>query len=195
MTKETHTNNVKAVDSLMNVLTLKWTYLARQFRQITAPSQTKSDIKERETMIEVLLEMIKMYGIKEIVGKKHNPQILAMFAEIGFDWVDDDETAWCSAALNYFCKKTGYERSGKLDARSWLKLPVLVLKPQLGDIVVLWRNSPNDWHGHVGLYISEDIYNVYVLGGNQGDKLCISPYDKNRVLGYRQARKLENIRS
>jgi uncharacterized protein (TIGR02594 family) len=141
-------------------------------------------------MTEILLEMLRHYGIKEVVGDKHNPEILAMFAEIGFDWVKEDEVSWCSAALNYFCFKLGYERSGKLDARSWLKMPVVVLKPSLGDIAVLWRNSPDSWEGHVGLFITQDINNVWILGGNQGNMLNISAYPRDRVLGYRQTKKI-----
>jgi len=144
-------------------------------------------------MIEILTEMLKIYGLKEIVGKEHNPQIVAMFAEIGFDWVKDDETAWCSAALNYFCKKLGYERSGKLDAKSWLKMPIIVLQPSLGDIVIFWRNDPKGWQGHVGLFISQDITTVWTLGGNQGDMLCIKPYPRDHVIGYRQVHKLKTV--
>ena len=61
-------------------------------------------------MEDLFLGMMKHYGIKEVVGPNANPEILAMFSEIGFDWVKDDETAWCSAAMNYFCKKHGYDR-------------------------------------------------------------------------------------
>lgn len=142
-------------------------------------------------MTEILLEFLKLYGLKEVAGVANNPQIVAMFKEIGFESVKDDETAWCSASLNYVCKKLGYERSGKLDARSWLTMPIKVLQPTLGDIVVLWRESPDSWKGHVGIFISKDIHNVYVLGGNQGDMISISPYPIDRVLGYRQVHKIK----
>jgi len=143
-------------------------------------------------MKDLLIEMLSHYGLKEIVGSKHNPEILAMFADIGYDWVKDDETAWCSASLNYFCKKLGYERSGKLDARSWLKIdkPIIVLKPTIGDIVVLWRVSPDSWEGHVGLFINWDENNIWVLGGNQGNMISIAPYKRERILGFRQLHKL-----
>jgi uncharacterized protein (TIGR02594 family) len=137
--------------------------------------------------------MLSLYGLKEIEGEEHNSDILKMFEEIGFDWIKDDETAWCSASLNYICKKLGYERSGKLDARSWLRMSIHVLKPKLGDIVILWRESPKSWKGHVGLYISEDKDTIYVLGGNQGNQISILPYSKKRVLGYRQVHKLTEI--
>ncbi len=98
----------------------------------------------------------------------------------------------CSAALNYFCKKLGYKRSGKLDARSWLKVGKVVKVPETGDIVVLWRDNINSWQGHVGLYISEDksTDRIYVLGGNQDNMISIKPYHKSRVLGYRKIEKI-----
>ena len=141
-------------------------------------------------MREVLLDMLHCYGLKEVFGPEHNPAIIEMFKEIGYDWIDTDETPWCGAALNYFCKRNGYERSGKIDARSWLKLTVKVINPQLGDIVVLWRKSPSSWEGHVGLYISSNENYIYVLGGNQENMIGINPYLKSRVLGYRQSKKL-----
>ena len=143
-------------------------------------------------MKELLLEILKHYGLKEVFGKQHNPEIVKMFHEIGYDWVNDDETAWCSAALNYFCFKLGYKRSGKLDARSWLKVGTEVKVPEIGDIVVLWRDNINSWQGHVGLYISEDkaTNRIYVLGGNQDNMISIKPYHKSRVLGYRKIEKI-----
>jgi len=137
-------------------------------------------------MKDLLLEMLKYYGLKEIFGSKHNPEIVKMFHEIGYTWINDDETAWCSAALNYFCHKLGYERSGKLDARSWLNLTIKVTKPEMGDIVILWRDNPNSWQGHVGLYISDDKDKIYILGGNQDNMISIRSYYKSRVLGYRK---------
>jgi uncharacterized protein (TIGR02594 family) len=137
-------------------------------------------------MTALLYEILKFYGLKEVFGPAHNPEIVKMFHEIGYNWVNDDETAWCSAALNYFCKRLGLQRSGKLDARSWLKLPIKVTDPELGDIVVLWRNNPYGWEGHVGLYISDDGDRIYVLGGNQDNMISIRPYYKSRVLGYRK---------
>ena len=117
-------------------------------------------------MQEILNEFLKNYGVKEVSGSEHNPSIRAMFSEIGFDWVKDDETSWCSAALNYFCKKLGYERSGALDARSWLKMPVMVLKPSLGDIVILWREMKRD-HGQV---VITDNVNISVQANRRTGK-------------------------
>jgi len=136
-------------------------------------------------MNELLLEMLRFYGLKEVFGPQHNPEIVKMFHEIGYDWVNDDETAWCSAALNYFCKRLGYERSGKLDARSWLEVGEEIIVPAMGVVVIFWRESVKSWKGHVGIYISNRNGYIYTLGGNQENMIGISPYSMNRVLGYR----------
>ena len=142
-------------------------------------------------MNEILQEFLTNYGLSEIDGPLSNPQIMSFFEEIGFNWVTDDSTAWCSAALNFFCKRHGYERSGALDARSWLKVGELILEPQLGDIVVFWRGSYIGWQGHVGLFINKNIKYVFTLGGNQGNSISIAPYSIDKVLGYRRLHKLQ----
>jgi uncharacterized protein (TIGR02594 family) len=137
-------------------------------------------------MEELLLEVLRFYGLKEVFGPQHNPVIVKMFHDIGYNWVNDYETAWCSASLNYFCKKLGYKRSGELDARSWLKVGLPVSEPLLGDVVVFWRGSIDSWQGHVGIYINTQGNQVYCLGGNQENMIGINPFPKSRVLGYRR---------
>jgi uncharacterized protein (TIGR02594 family) len=142
-------------------------------------------------MTEILLAMLGKYGTKEVLGPNSNPEILGFFKELGYDWVKDDSTtSWCSASLSYFAKKCGYEYNKDLSARSWLKMPLMVLKPTIGDIVVFWRNDPNSWEGHVGIYIREDVHNIYCLGGNQNNEINITPIDRNRLLGYRRLKKI-----
>lgn len=141
-------------------------------------------------MKEVLLEMLSHYGMQEVEGPQANPEIVAFFKDLGYD-VKDDETSWCAASLNYYLKQCGYEYTGKLDARSFLKLSVIVLKPTLGDIVVLWRESPESWKGHVGLFINWNTKYVWLLGGNQGNALSITAFPRERVLGCRRANKIK----
>lgn len=125
-------------------------------------------------------------GIKEIAGKKHNPEVLKYFKEIGQSWVTTDETAWCSAFANWICKEAGLPYTGKLNARSWLKIGRKVSKPKLGDVAVFWRDNPKSWKGHVAFFIRETKKWVYVLGGNQNNQVKISAYPKHRLLEYRR---------
>ena len=129
---------------------------------------------------------LREYGNKETPGKEHNEKVVRYFQETGFDMIEDDETAWCSAFMIWCAMMAGEVSSNKLNARSWLEVGSKVYDPQLGDVVVFWRKSPDDWRGHVGIYISEDRDNIYCLGGNQSNMVNIAPYSKERVLGFRR---------
>lgn len=129
---------------------------------------------------------LKQYGTWEWKGEKHNPEVLKYFKEIGHSWVKDDETAWCSAFINWVCKKANLDFTGKLNARSWLNIGKKINKPEPGDIVVFWRESKSSWKGHVGLFINQTDDFIYVLGGNQSNQVNIKPYHKNRLLSYRR---------
>jgi uncharacterized protein (TIGR02594 family) len=141
-------------------------------------------------MEDLLLELLRNYGLKEIDGSLSNPEIIAMGKFLGYKIKDDSTTAWCSLCLNFYAKKMGYEYSNKLNARSWLSVGTEVMVLQMGDVVVYWRNRKDSWEGHVGLYISEENGLIWTLGGNQNNGLNISLYNKNRVLGYRKLNKL-----
>ncbi len=135
----------------------------------------------------IIQKALSQYGVKEQAGRKDNPQILTYFDEIGFDGAKlHDETAWCSAFVNWVAKTTNRPYSGKLNARSWLSIGVTTKEPLLGDVVVLWRESPSSWKGHVGFYVKETTRYVYILGGNQNNSVCIKAYPKNRVLSYKK---------
>lgn len=134
-------------------------------------------------IIEIALSQI---GIKEIIGGSHNPEVLNYFHEIGHTWVKTDETAWCSAFINWCAKKANLSYSGKLNARSWLKIGKEVSSPRVGDVVVLWRESRESWKGHVGLFCREQNGYVYLLGGNQKNSVCTQAYPKKQLLQYRR---------
>lgn len=137
--------------------------------------------------MKLILKALSQYGIREVNGNKDHPQILAYFESLGFDGSKlQEETAWCSAYVNWVAKECGYPYSGKLNARSWLTIGQATETPDIGDIVVLWRESPESWKGHVGFYISQNQQYIYLLGGNQKNMVCIQPYDKKRVLDYRK---------
>lgn len=126
------------------------------------------------------------YGIQELPGpKEHSPRIIQYFDEVGHSWVKNDELAWCSAFWNWVALQCGRERSGKLNARSWLDVGIPIENPERGDTVIFWRKEPDSPWGHVGGYIWDDGTNIWTLGGNQSNRVQISAYPKERVLGYR----------
>jgi len=139
----------------------------------------------------IIDKALSEYGVKEVVGVKDNPRIIKYFDQIGFNGSKlKDETAWCSAFANWIAKTAGYEYSGKLNARSWLTVGTSTSQPKVGDIVVLWRQNPKSWKGHVGFFIKQTKSFVYILGGNQANKVCIKAYHKSRVLDYKKLKKI-----
>lgn len=137
--------------------------------------------QQRLSLIENLFQY---YGLKEWTGQgKSNPEVEEFFKELGYNYSDD--TAWCSAFANYIAKRHNLPYSGKLDARSWMDIGCPTQSPQVGDIVVFWRESRKSWKGHVAFFMSQDDEYVYALGGNQSNMINISAYPKYRVLGFR----------
>ncbi len=130
---------------------------------------------------------LSQYGIKEIRGSEDNPQIVRYAQETGINFIEDDETPWCSTFINWCAKEAGLPKSGKANARSWLDVGTATPFPRPGDIVVFWRESPQSHKGHVGIFMgfSKDNNQVLCLGGNQGNAVSITKYSVERVLSYR----------
>jgi len=138
-------------------------------------------------MDKILKIATKELGIREYPGPDHNPRIIKYAEEAGMDWVNDDETPWCSIFLNWVCEKAHFERSHAAAARSWLNIGSHTDLPEPGHIVVYWRISPTSWQGHVGIFLgySKNRKRIYTLGGNQQNAVSISAYNSDQLLGFR----------
>ncbi|MBT3382919.1 MAG: TIGR02594 family protein [Prolixibacteraceae bacterium] len=127
-------------------------------------------------------------GTEEIIGSEHNPEVLKYAKDTEIRGITSDEIPWCSTFVNWVAWKAGLQFSGKPNARSWLNIGTKVTSPEPGDIVVFWRESPQSWKGHVGIFlgVSPDRKRVYCLGGNQGNRVSVSAYRLNTVLSYQR---------
>lgn len=102
--------------------------------------------------------------------------------------LDPAVTAWCAAFVNASLNQAGLEGTGSNMARSFENWGVGVDDPQVGDLAVFWRESPESGLGHVGFFQGYDESgNILVLGGNQSDGVNVSPYSANQLLGFRRA--------
>tara|TARA_B100001109_G_scaffold248148_1_gene238662 strand:- start:3741 stop:4331 length:591 start_codon:yes stop_codon:yes gene_type:complete len=139
-------------------------------------------------MSKLLTLAMQELGVKEISGPEDNPTIVNYAKESGFDWVNDDETPWCSIFVNWCAKKANLKGTNKANARSWLTIGSAVDFPELGDVVVYWRGSVDSWQGHVGFFIGYDQSGdrIYTLGGNQGNQVSITAYPASKLLGFRR---------
>lgn len=123
-------------------------------------------------------------GVKEIVGRKHNPRILEYHRIVSTSFTTD-ETSWCSSFVNWCMSRSGVKGTGSGLARSWIKWGYPMDIPRPGCVVVLWRDNPKSWKGHVGFFVKKDDKYVYLLGGNQSNSVNITRYPIQRVLAYR----------
>lgn len=133
-------------------------------------------------------------GTKEIPGSRHNNKIVGWLRRLAA-WINEDETPWCSAFVDAMAAEAGYERSGKLNARSWLAVgqDIPLEKARPGDVAILWRGNRAGWEGHVGFYVSQTAGGLSMLGGNQGNAVSIATYPKTRLLGIRRLRPLSAL--
>lgn len=137
----------------------------------------------------------RFMGIKETAGATSTPLVLAML-RLDASWVQDDQTPWCSAFVNFVCFILGMPRSRSLAARSWLLVgtSIPLTDAKVGnDVVILTRGTGKQpgpdviaAPGHIGFYAGQDAANVLLLAGNQGDAVTIASFPKSRILGIRR---------
>lgn len=135
---------------------------------------------KKEPAPRVLIEALKLYGTKEIVGQQHNKEILSWAKELGISKIyTEDEIPWCGLFIAYVTKKAGYTPVvNPLWARNWAQFGTKQSKAMLGDILVFSRNNA----GHVGIYVGEDVVCYHVLGGNQSNMVNITRIEKSRCI-------------
>ena len=125
-------------------------------------------------------------GMREVPGPAHNQAIVDWWRDMGAPF-RDDETPWGGAFMDHILRSSGEETvaTGQV-ARKWLNLPVKLDAPAVGCVVVLWRDSPSSWQGHVGFLVGKtEAGDLLLLAGNQSDAVSIEAFPASRVLGYR----------
>ena len=123
-------------------------------------------------------------GVRTAPPGQSNPRITAYHAGtniVGYD----DKAAWCASFVHWTLAQVGITGTGSALARSWLDWGRPLDMPVPGCIVVLTRDDPAGWTGHVGFYLRSQGDQVLLLGGNQRDCVCENSYPLASVLGYR----------
>lgn len=129
-----------------------------------------------------LAEARKQIGTREIKGAQHEPKILSWWKAIRRGGIKDDETPWCAAFVGAMLEQVGIVSSRFESAKSYLDWGQPLAAPALGCIVVIGREGG----GHVAFCVGQDNWgNLLLLGGNQGDQVCIASFRRDRALGFR----------
>lgn len=99
-----------------------------------------------------------------------NPFIVACLASTSYGPASD-ETAWCSAFVNFVMERAGYKGTNSAGADSWMHWGANVgslANARTGDIVVLHDSAG---HAHVGFLVRSGNGTITLLGGNQSNQV------------------------
>ena len=123
-------------------------------------------------------------GVKTFPPGHSNPRITQYHAHTAIAGYDD-KASWCSSFVNWCLAQVGIRGTGSALARSWLDWGHALDAPEPGCVVVLSRDDPAGWRGHVGFFLRFDAAHVHLLGGNQLDEVREHCYPRAAILGYR----------
>lgn len=128
-----------------------------------------------------LIEARRHLGVAETPGPRHTPVIQSWLHKLRA-WWQDDETPWCGVFVAACMDTVGHILPKNwMRARAWADWGIRLSAPVLGCIVVFERQGG----GHVGFVVGRTVRgDLVVLGGNQGNKVSISPFSRDRVLAY-----------
>jgi uncharacterized protein (TIGR02594 family) len=129
----------------------------------------------------------KDLGLSEIPGPASHPRI-RLAIDMAADWLDEDDskTAWCGCIMGLWCFELDLGvPAARYRAASWLNwgMSVSLAQARKGDVVIFARKGGN----HVALFDRKEGRNVYVLGGNQSNRVSVAPYSEALVLGVRRS--------
>lgn len=132
-----------------------------------------------------LAEARKHIGQKEYPGSANNPWIVSLWKMIKRGGIKNDAVPWCAAFVGGCLETVGIISSRFESAMSYMTWGIPLSQPVPGCIVVFTRIGG----GHVGFVAGiDDKDRLMVLGGNQGDKVSVAPFERARVTGYRWPR-------
>lgn len=175
-----------------------WEFMAPEDRALFGGSGAENPSQPPERAVDGLIQGSIEQGqpvetvqlARAFVGKDETRDaapLAAFFKQMTGEAIDPRVTPWCAAFVNSVLRASGRDGTNSLLARSFLDFGTPVDEPQEGDIVVLWRDRPDSWKGHVGFYAGQtDDGKIRVLGGNQDNQVSEKTYPASRLLGYRR---------
>ncbi|HEX8426893.1 TIGR02594 family protein [Hymenobacter sp.] len=135
----------------------------------------------------MIREALGEFGTVETQGAENNLDIIRWAKETGVKSVTQmyvaDSIPWCGLFMAVIAKRADKPLvKDPLWALNWGTFGVFTKTPMLGDVLVFVRRTADGSRaGHVGLYVGEDETAYHVLGGNQGDCVCVTRMPKARL--------------
>jgi uncharacterized protein (TIGR02594 family) len=121
-------------------------------------------------------------GTLEIPGDTDNPRIV-LYHQATKLRATDDETPWCASFVNWCLAEAKVEPTRSALARSYLPWGV-ACGERYGAVAVLSRGG-NNLQGHLGFLVDATPAALWLLGGNQGNRVSLARFERTRLLGLR----------
>lgn len=121
-------------------------------------------------------------GVHEIAGPKNNQRIIEYHRHTSLK-ASADEVPWCSAFANFCMNQAGIKGTNSAAAISWATWGRKLIKFKYGCVCVFSRTGGN--HVTFGVWEDPGSGDLYCLGGNQSDSVCVSRQARSRLLGFR----------
>lgn len=146
-------------------------------------------LEEIGPLPKMIAAALQYLGVKEFPGPANNPVIMEMAKGLGVEkiYTSDSLQAWCAVFVNHIIRITGkpidLHPKDQYDLLRALKTaPLFESVPidewVLGDIMKISREKG----GHVFFPIAQTPGGVIGLGGNQGNAVNFSEFDKSRIV-------------
>lgn len=135
---------------------------------------------------------LSYYGTTEAYGDKSNAVILK-WINAQMPWVvDDSKSAWCGAFMAACFDEAGMKQhipDTPQVAINWMKVGEKVnpIERRVGDLIIFWRVTAEDWRSHVAFYINDGQEGMFrCLGGNQSNQVNIAQRPSYKMRGVRR---------
>lgn len=127
---------------------------------------------------------LSLIGMKEFPGKASNPVVEQFSIDAGFGRMKDD-VPWCGFFVASILKRAGLPNELEPKWRGWAasygRLGTKLMNPVYGCVGVKTRQGG----GHVGFVVAANSSTIWLLGGNQGDKVSIAAFPRKLFTAFR----------
>lgn len=131
-------------------------------------------------------------NVQERPGGEHHPAVVWAHELAGLGRNQPDETAWCGSITGWIAWLHNLERPKRpAAARDWLTVGDVIERLDQAECradIVIFRRGDNPAHGHVGFYAGHTNTQVFVYGGNQGNRMSLAAFPVADLLGIRRLR-------
>ena len=163
-----------------------FTLLSRVVRAIVTEKITSVVVAKAMPKEDTVTDLPWMAEGKRVLGlheTTNNSTLKKWLGSDGHALGDPSKLPWCGDFAET-CIRLGLPKETLVAnpylAYNWLKFGKAV-KPQYGAILVFHRGDAKSTRGHIGFYVGESATHYYVLGGNQGNMVSVSPMPKTKL--------------